>query len=199
MSRSTPPYLLPKILEIEAEIDRIWAGRRIETDPATGNDTIRVPRFDRCETKLLYRLKYLLKRWSLLSSGRDWEVRVVPDAKNPRKCYAHSILPQDVAPDLTGIPPRVDMPPVRGARTSTRPEDVLMPDPAIILQPESPAALALRLRVPLAAAEAATLAHPDDLVAREASALVRGRPRVKRAPVPESATAYRVADAGGAE
>ena len=110
MSRSTiPPYLLPKIEEIEAEIDRIWTGRRIETDPATGNDTIIVPRFDRAETNLLYRLKYLLKRWSLLSSGRDWEVRVVPDAKNPRKCYAHSILPADTRQE-DGVPPPLAIP-----------------------------------------------------------------------------------------
>jgi len=164
MPRSTvPAHLLPNLVAVEQELDQIWPGREVITDHATGNDSLRVKPFNAIpDIAKLRRIKYLLKRWSLLASGRDWEVRIVGDPRDRtgRKCYAHSILPTDTRPE-DGVPP-----------------PLVIPASAPVPAAESPTVLALRLRVPLETVEAAALASPDDV---EAEVVRRMAPRPKRA------------------
>lgn len=71
----------PKILALEAEQDTIWPGWRVKE------------RFDGCAYDLKARIKWCLKRLSLLAEGLDYDVLIVRDARNQSQCYAHPVLP----------------------------------------------------------------------------------------------------------
>lgn len=88
------------IKEVEDELDQIWSGWRQKQ------------RFDTVEYNLMARIKWLLKKHSLLTTRtgptptpRYWDVLVVKDSKNPKKCYAHPIIPANDAEDTTRNPP----------------------------------------------------------------------------------------------
>jgi hypothetical protein len=75
------PAILKKITELEAEMDQIWPGWR-QKQP-----------FGECAYDLKARIKWCLKRLSLLAEGNDWDVLIVRDARNSQQCYAHPVLP----------------------------------------------------------------------------------------------------------
>ena len=75
------PDIALKIAAIEAEMDVIWPGWREKA------------RFDHCAYDLKARIKWCLKRLSLLADGKNWDVLVVRDARNSQQCYAHPVLP----------------------------------------------------------------------------------------------------------
>ena len=75
------PVILEKIQKLEAEMDQIWPGWR-QKQP-----------FGECHYDLKARIKWCLKRLSLLSEGNDWDVLIVRDARNSQQCYAHPVLP----------------------------------------------------------------------------------------------------------
>jgi hypothetical protein len=75
------PDIALKIAAIEAEMDIIHSGWR---DKA---------RFDHCAYDLKARIKWCLKRLSLLADGNDYDVMIVRDARNSQQCYAHPVLP----------------------------------------------------------------------------------------------------------
>lgn len=84
-----PVYIVDKINAHEAELDAIWPNWRQKE------------RFDHVDYALKARIKWLLKRLSLLTSrdeaGRpapkDWDVLIVKDRRNPSQCYAHPVIP----------------------------------------------------------------------------------------------------------
>lgn len=84
-----PAWILVKVDAIEAELDQIHVGWK-------GG----VP-FDRAPYDLKARIKWLLKRHSLLMhtdehghpAPLDWDVLIARDLKNPSKCYAHPVMP----------------------------------------------------------------------------------------------------------
>lgn len=95
-----PAHIVAKVVAIDAELDQIHPGWKD-----------RVP-FDKAEYDTLARIKWLLKRRSLLTTTdgghpapRDWDVLIVRDTKNRRKCYAHPVIPRDIAPEVTREPP----------------------------------------------------------------------------------------------
>jgi hypothetical protein len=97
-----PARIVTMITEIEQELDLTWPGWRAKQP------------FDGVEYDRLARIKWLLRRHSLLTyeergvpCPRDWRVIVLRDAKNPTKCYAHPVVPENTAPDITGDPPSV--------------------------------------------------------------------------------------------
>ena len=75
------PAILEKIAAIEAEMDVIWPGWR-QKQP-----------FGECTYDLKARIKWCLKRLSLLADGNDYDVLIVRDARNSQQCYAHPVLP----------------------------------------------------------------------------------------------------------
>jgi hypothetical protein len=75
------PAILEKIAAIEAEMDVIWPGWR-QKQP-----------FGECAYDLKARIKWCLKRLSLLEDGNDYDVLIVRDARNSQQCYAHPVLP----------------------------------------------------------------------------------------------------------
>lgn len=75
------PVILEKIQKLETEMDVIWPGWR-QKQP-----------FGECHYDLKARIKWCLKRLSLLSEGNDWDVLIVRDARNSQQCYAHPVLP----------------------------------------------------------------------------------------------------------
>jgi len=75
------PVILKKITELEAEMDQIWPSWR-QKQP-----------FGESAYDLKARIKWCLKRLSLLSEGNDWDVLIVRDARNSQQCYAHPVLP----------------------------------------------------------------------------------------------------------
>jgi len=75
------PVILEKIAAIEAEMDVIWPGWR-QKQP-----------FGECAYDLKARIKWCLKRLSLLEDGNDYDVLIVRDARNSQQCYAHPVLP----------------------------------------------------------------------------------------------------------
>jgi hypothetical protein len=75
------PVILEKIQKLEAEMDQIWPGWR-QKQP-----------FGETPYDLKARIKWCLKRLSLLAEGNDWDVLIVRDARNSQQCYAHPVLP----------------------------------------------------------------------------------------------------------
>jgi hypothetical protein len=75
------PAILEKIAAIEAEMDIIWPGWR-QKQP-----------FGETAYDLKARIKWCLKRLSLLADGNDYDVLIVRDARNSQQCYAHPVLP----------------------------------------------------------------------------------------------------------
>ena len=75
------PVILEKIAAIEAEMDVIWPGWR-QKQP-----------FGETAYDLKARIKWCLKRLSLLADGNDYDVLIVRDARNSQQCYAHPVLP----------------------------------------------------------------------------------------------------------
>jgi len=75
------PAILEKIAAIEAEMDIIWPGWR-QKQP-----------FGETSYDLKARIKWCLKRLSLLEDGNDYDVLIVRDARNSQQCYAHPVLP----------------------------------------------------------------------------------------------------------
>ena len=75
------PDIALKINAIEAEMDIIHPGWREKA------------RFDHCAYDLKARIKWCLKRLSLLADGNDYDVLIVRDARNSQQCYAHPVLP----------------------------------------------------------------------------------------------------------
>ena len=75
------PDIALKIAAIEAEMDIIHPGWREKA------------RFDHCAYDLKARIKWCLKRLSLLADGNDYDVLIVRDARNSQQCYAHPVLP----------------------------------------------------------------------------------------------------------
>lgn len=71
----------PKVVALEAELDIIWPGWRHRE------------RFDGCAYDLKARIKWCLKRLSLLAEGLDYDVLIVRDSRNSQQCYAHPVLP----------------------------------------------------------------------------------------------------------
>ena len=97
-----PAHIVIKIREVEDELDLTWPEWRAKKP------------FGDLPYDHLARIKWLLKRHSLLTheehgipSPRDWRVIVVPDAKNPSKCYAHTILPERDPYGAAGEPARL--------------------------------------------------------------------------------------------
>lgn len=87
-----PQAIVDKILILEAELDEIRPGWRTHQ------------RFDTVAYDLKARIKWCLKRHSLLTSGgpfgiRDWDVIVVRDGKSKTQCYAHPLEPVSTTPD----------------------------------------------------------------------------------------------------
>lgn len=100
--RGFPPYIVARIRAIEAELDLTWPGWRE-----------RLP-FHRVEYNVKARIKWLLKRRVLLSTReggvpcpRDWEVIVVRDGTDPKKCYAHPVVPSEAPAEDARVPPAV--------------------------------------------------------------------------------------------
>ena len=75
------PDLALKIAAIERELDVIHVGWRNKA------------RFDDSAYDLKARIKWCLKRLSLLCEGNDYDVLIVRDARNSQQCYAHPVLP----------------------------------------------------------------------------------------------------------
>lgn len=75
------PDIATKIAAIEAEMDIIHPGWREKA------------RFNHCAYDLKARIKWCLKRLSLLADGNDYDVLIVRDARNSQQCYAHPVLP----------------------------------------------------------------------------------------------------------
>lgn len=104
------PAVASTVADYEAEMDVIHPGWRV-----------RAP-FHMLPYDRLARMKWLMKRRSLLlhrertvdrfgkpttrSAPRDWEVLIVPDARDKRKCYAHPVIPAEVR-EVTREPARV--------------------------------------------------------------------------------------------
>lgn len=95
-----PPHIQAKIAEVETELDAIWPGWRTKQP------------FDKVTYDLKARIKWLLKRMSLLThleNGQvaplDWDVMIVKDPKNPNKCYAHPVVPPKTDEEVTRNPP----------------------------------------------------------------------------------------------
>lgn len=88
------PYLADDVRRIDAALDRLWPNWR-SRDRASR-------RFDHLEYEPKSAIKWLIKRRSLLtrtSNGipapLDQPVLVLRDGRDPRKCYAHPIIPDD--------------------------------------------------------------------------------------------------------
>lgn len=115
----------PEIEAIEAELSEIWPGYKRTTRavnvPEPGGKTravlmssLKGQPFTRGGMPLppftlshVRRIKYLLKRYDLLQSGRDWGVVIISDPKNPSKCYVHVRTEQpqrdeDIPPPVIG-------------------------------------------------------------------------------------------------
>ena len=95
-----PLSIAAKVAELEQELDELHPGWRE-----------RLP-FDRLEYNTLARVKWALKRLSLLQhteggypAPRDWEVLIVQDGRNKRKCYAHPVIPAQTSAAPTRNPP----------------------------------------------------------------------------------------------
>lgn len=134
-----PEHIQSKIKDVETELDAIWPGWR-DRKP-----------FDKVEYDLKARIKWLLKRHSLLThteNGQpaplDWDVMIARDLRDPKKCYAHPVIPAraEVA-EVTRNPPS----PLAAARPA-----------GPLLEAESASSLAGRLGVALNRVERA-LAH----------------------------------------
>lgn len=74
--------ILEKISKLESEMDQIWPGWR-QKQP-----------FGECSYDLKARIKWCLKRLSLLAEGNDWDVLIVRDSRNTSQCYAHPVMPE---------------------------------------------------------------------------------------------------------
>ena len=84
---SLPPAFQRRIKELEGELDRIHFGWR---------DTRReARRFDDKPADQIYRIKWVLKRRSLLLQGHDWAVLMTKTA-NGKMWFAHPMNPDDV-------------------------------------------------------------------------------------------------------
>jgi len=70
-----------KIAAIERELDVLHPGWRAKE------------RFDNTVYDTKARIKWCLKRLSLLEDGNDYDVLIVRDARNSQQCYAHPVLP----------------------------------------------------------------------------------------------------------
>ena len=70
-----------KIAAIERELDVLHPGWRAKE------------RFDDTAYDTKARIKWCLKRLSLLEDGNDYDVMIVRDARNSQQCYAHPVLP----------------------------------------------------------------------------------------------------------
>ena len=70
-----------KIAAIERELDVLHPGWRAKE------------RFDDTVYDTKARIKWCLKRLSLLEDGNDYDVLIVRDARNSQQCYAHPVLP----------------------------------------------------------------------------------------------------------
>lgn len=99
-----PPDIRAKIAAIDAELDTIHPGWRQKQ------------RFDQAAYDLKARIKWLLKRRSLLGSRdrglpapRDWAVLIVPDGKRKGQCYAHPVTPVEGPREVTREPPPVHL------------------------------------------------------------------------------------------
>ena len=75
------PIILEKIAAIERELDVLHPGWRAKE------------RFDATSYDVKARIKWCLKRLSLLEDGNDYDVMIVRDARNSQQCYAHPVLP----------------------------------------------------------------------------------------------------------
>jgi hypothetical protein len=75
------PIILEKIAAIERELDVLHPGWRAKE------------RFDDTSYDTKARIKWCLKRLSLLEDGNDYDVMIVRDARNSQQCYAHPVLP----------------------------------------------------------------------------------------------------------
>ena len=113
-----PAHIVTLIAEVEQELDLTWPGWRAK-QPFGG-----LP-YDH-----LARVKWLLKRHSLLTyeergipCPRDWKVIVVRDAKNPSKCYAHPVVPENPVAGVAGEPARlVEIPSAEPAPLPSAPD-----------------------------------------------------------------------------
>lgn len=124
------------LAEYERELDDIWPDWRMK-----------VP-FSHLPYDHRARIKWLLKRHSLLMQGHDWPVIIVQSRARPDKCFTHPIPPDNGnVPPIIREPPRVTR--YGGPKT---PQDVP--------RPLSAPAIALRLGRPLEAVEAALLTLP---------------------------------------
>lgn len=100
LTRGLPPFYADKLRVIEAELDVTWPLWR-QKKP-----------FDHLQYDHKARVKWLLKRQSLLSNTTngmanplDWDVLIVPDRRNPHKCYAHPVMPSAKSRETTREPP----------------------------------------------------------------------------------------------
>ena len=75
------PDIALKIAAIERELDVLHPGWRAKE------------RFDAAAYDTKARIKWCLKRLSLLEDGNDYDVMIVRDARNSQQCYAHPVLP----------------------------------------------------------------------------------------------------------
>lgn len=100
VARGLPPVYADMVRAYEAELDITWPKWRQ-----------RAP-FGHLQYDHLARVKWLLKRRSLLMTTEngapaplDWDVLIVPDTRNPRKCYAHPVMPDQSKREATREPP----------------------------------------------------------------------------------------------
>jgi hypothetical protein len=159
-----PPSYRAAIVEYETELDVIHPGWRSPEREKC--------RFDHFDYDRKARVKWLLKRRSLLMRGMDWPVVIAPDGRNKRQCYAHAVPPAGGQPrEATTSPPSPLAPAVIGSWVGA-------PAPLPVSLPE----LAATLRIPLETVEAAMAEAPQGVDAREWCATWhKTRRRAKRA------------------
>ena len=82
------PHLAAKILNLQTELDAIWPGwRKKQRFDHLGEGG------DQAGYDLKARIKWCLKRLSLLEEGKDWDVMIARDLRNRSQCYAHPVIP----------------------------------------------------------------------------------------------------------
>ena len=82
------PHLAAKILTLQTELDAIWPGwRKKQRFDHLGEGG------DQAGYDLKARIKWCLKRLSLLEEGKDWDVMIARDLRNRSQCYAHPVIP----------------------------------------------------------------------------------------------------------
>lgn len=92
-----PPAFRDEIAKYEVELSALH--------PAWQSTVRAECRFDHFDYERKARVKWLLKRRSLLLRGLDWTVIIAPDGKDRTKCYAHAIMPTAPRREVTTDPP----------------------------------------------------------------------------------------------